>query len=382
MIINFDNLGGGGGGGYVLPVATDSRLGGVKVGSGLTITNEGVLSSNGGGTDPNAQHWFTAETKSAAESLTGLTEGDVVVIPAHNENVPAPDDFYNAISYWGWSFIEALNNTSVGFGFNINNGGNASIVFTKADNPYYDGESNPYECMVIFYYWDDSIGKYIVSGVGYSNDYGFVIAEDIESDDPSNIQFNEFDVWTADTFTMSFTDEHWYESSMFNQEQLFVFYGNTTNASATTLTGIEHKDSETVQLNNGSLINLASLEDVNSAMTRADRALSEASQKLPELDWINQPSWNDFGSWETGVYTNLYIDDVDEGTRLHKYGANSELTNPKFEEIMTNRNPGVVPATLRVVSLNQSEYDALVSGGTTSDNTLYIIVDDTKWQQI
>lgn len=48
MIINFSNLGGGGGGGYVLPVATDSRLGGVKVGSGLTISNEGVLSADGG----------------------------------------------------------------------------------------------------------------------------------------------------------------------------------------------------------------------------------------------------------------------------------------------------------------------------------------------
>lgn len=50
MIINFDNIGGGGGGGsYTLPVATDSRLGGVKVGSGLTIDAAGVLSSEGGG---------------------------------------------------------------------------------------------------------------------------------------------------------------------------------------------------------------------------------------------------------------------------------------------------------------------------------------------
>lgn len=49
MIINFDNIGGGGGGGqYVLPAATASRLGGIKVGSGLTITNDGVLSTSGG----------------------------------------------------------------------------------------------------------------------------------------------------------------------------------------------------------------------------------------------------------------------------------------------------------------------------------------------
>ena len=38
----------GGGSAYVLPVATDTILGGIKVGSGLTITN-GVLSTAGGG---------------------------------------------------------------------------------------------------------------------------------------------------------------------------------------------------------------------------------------------------------------------------------------------------------------------------------------------
>lgn len=34
---------------YVLPVATSTRLGGVKIGSGLSITNSGVLSATGGG---------------------------------------------------------------------------------------------------------------------------------------------------------------------------------------------------------------------------------------------------------------------------------------------------------------------------------------------
>lgn len=35
--------------GYELPVATDETLGGVKVGSNLSITEEGVLSAEGGG---------------------------------------------------------------------------------------------------------------------------------------------------------------------------------------------------------------------------------------------------------------------------------------------------------------------------------------------
>ena len=49
MIINFDNIGGGGGGGsYTLPVASANQLGGIKVGSGLTIDSGGTLSTSGG----------------------------------------------------------------------------------------------------------------------------------------------------------------------------------------------------------------------------------------------------------------------------------------------------------------------------------------------
>lgn len=46
MIIDFSNINGGGGGGYVLPVASQSTLGGVKVGSGLTINSGGTLSAD------------------------------------------------------------------------------------------------------------------------------------------------------------------------------------------------------------------------------------------------------------------------------------------------------------------------------------------------
>lgn len=48
MIISFKGNTGGGGG-YVLPTATASRLGGIKVGSGLTVQNDGTLSADGGG---------------------------------------------------------------------------------------------------------------------------------------------------------------------------------------------------------------------------------------------------------------------------------------------------------------------------------------------
>ena len=52
MIINHRG-GNGGGGGYVLPVASQSTLGGVKVGEGLSISSGGTLSVSGGSSEQN-----------------------------------------------------------------------------------------------------------------------------------------------------------------------------------------------------------------------------------------------------------------------------------------------------------------------------------------
>ena len=47
QLINALNSGGGGGGGsYTLPIASDTVLGGVKVGNGLSIENDGKLNVN------------------------------------------------------------------------------------------------------------------------------------------------------------------------------------------------------------------------------------------------------------------------------------------------------------------------------------------------
>ena len=62
MIISFSKLGGGGGG-YVLPTATANRLGGVKIGSGVTVSEDGTISVSGS-TDLSA-YWTSAQTDSA-----------------------------------------------------------------------------------------------------------------------------------------------------------------------------------------------------------------------------------------------------------------------------------------------------------------------------
>ena len=86
MIIDFSNINGGGGGGYVLPVATSEVLGGVKVGSGLTITSAGTLSSDidtsnfvqesemSGYVQTSAMSGYVQTTQLATTAQTGLVK--------------------------------------------------------------------------------------------------------------------------------------------------------------------------------------------------------------------------------------------------------------------------------------------------------------------
>lgn len=65
---------GEGGGSGDIPIASQSTLGGIKVGSGLSITQDGVLSSTGGGGDMSA-YWTSGETKTYVdEEISGVTE--------------------------------------------------------------------------------------------------------------------------------------------------------------------------------------------------------------------------------------------------------------------------------------------------------------------
>lgn len=56
-----NNGGGGGGGSYTLPIATDSVLGGVKVGNGLSIESDGKLNVNA--SVPSEVQYSTIERK-------------------------------------------------------------------------------------------------------------------------------------------------------------------------------------------------------------------------------------------------------------------------------------------------------------------------------
>lgn len=75
MIISFKNLNGGGGSGYTLPIASQSTLGGIKVGQNLTIDSGGTLSA-----DAQAVSVATTATTGVVQVGSGLsiTSGGVL----------------------------------------------------------------------------------------------------------------------------------------------------------------------------------------------------------------------------------------------------------------------------------------------------------------
>ena len=95
--------GGGGGGGYVLPTATASRLGGVKIGSGINVASDGTISANGGGkTVVNLDSTTQAERATLYTALKALYDGGsgntindtYVFYKTINSNQGVPFDYY------------------------------------------------------------------------------------------------------------------------------------------------------------------------------------------------------------------------------------------------------------------------------------------------
>lgn len=119
-------------GAYTLPIASASRLGGIKVGSNLTITEEGVLNAQaGGGSDVSVTPIVTTGTKIAKITITeGTSDTD------YNLFAPTPSTVNDA------TITIKKNNTTVD-SFTLNQSSNKDInisVPTVTDS--YDGTSS------------------------------------------------------------------------------------------------------------------------------------------------------------------------------------------------------------------------------------------------
>ena len=74
-----DAISSGGGGGYTLPTATASRLGGVKIGSGVSVEDDGTISVSGGGGGSSLHLYDVTTNQLAAQKAFVLTTYNGVI---------------------------------------------------------------------------------------------------------------------------------------------------------------------------------------------------------------------------------------------------------------------------------------------------------------
>lgn len=119
-------------GAYTLPIASASRLGGIKVGQNLTITEEGVLNAQaGGGSDVSVTPIVTTGTKIAKITITeGTSDTD------YNLFAPTPSTVNDA------TITIKKNNTTVD-SFTLNQSSNKDInISVPTVTDAYDGTSS------------------------------------------------------------------------------------------------------------------------------------------------------------------------------------------------------------------------------------------------
>ena len=91
MIISFKNLNGGGGGGYVLPTATSNRLGGVKIGEGINVENDGTISVSGVDVE---QNFVIIQPNEEVEKENGKLYAQMVECETEEEWADGSNDLY------------------------------------------------------------------------------------------------------------------------------------------------------------------------------------------------------------------------------------------------------------------------------------------------
>lgn len=391
MIINFSNLGGGGGG-YTLPTATASRLGGVMIGSGITVDSAGTISaqeytlptassevlggikvgsgltitdgvlSTHGGSDANAQHRFTAATTSDMESLTGVSEGDICVIPSSHTETEAT------------SFYESINNgnnvwDAMGSQFNT---GSDSIKFTFQDNPYYDSSQYVSDIDILFSFYNQYTSE------GYC---GWELYGQTPNAQEMYLQYEGTglrDGWSAATSGDSVT----FTRNQFNEgiatggysESVALFQPASHPENQYILVATVESDIQgaTYQFNGGQWIQLASQSDISNLSSYISGVESQLYNKLNWYDtWVNDPSemaYND-------AWCHTHINNEDKGAYLvsgwwDETQQTQVYVQKRVAELTTSED------VMRIKKLTQAEYDALVSGGTVDSQTLYAIIPD------
>lgn len=170
MIISFKNINGGGGSGYTLPVATSEVLGGVKIGSGVTVDSAGTISVTG--TD-------VANYAMALKSIAEI-DGDNLKVVNESGYLYSVDDFKNTdtdifvkVKYdYDYIYINfeidkqteddivEIGNDDFSFTISIDSEGNLLYINENDEEVYYDSATTEYQYGDFTFQWYND-GKYI-----------------------------------------------------------------------------------------------------------------------------------------------------------------------------------------------------------------------------
>ena len=103
---------------YTLPIASAETLGGIKVGAGLSISEQGTLSATGGGTADSVA-WENVQDKPTTISGYGITdakvEGQVVTLGSNSVTVPTNNNqLTNGAGYQTASEVQSAITEAIG----------------------------------------------------------------------------------------------------------------------------------------------------------------------------------------------------------------------------------------------------------------------------
>jgi hypothetical protein len=128
------SLSGGGGSSYALPMASAGTLGGIKVGSGLRIDSNGVLSSNTAAA--NIAYLDSTQTFSGVNTFSGRSSFNNLTSFTGNISANGPANFYSTVNnsglttFTGGAVSQQWNFTSSGWaiGYNTGDGGRVQLT--------------------------------------------------------------------------------------------------------------------------------------------------------------------------------------------------------------------------------------------------------------
>lgn len=103
---------------YTLPIASAENLGGIKVGAGLTISEQGTLSATGGGTADSVA-WENVQDKPTTIAGYGITDAKInnktITLGANTVTVPTNNnELTNGAGYQTASDVESAINDAIG----------------------------------------------------------------------------------------------------------------------------------------------------------------------------------------------------------------------------------------------------------------------------